>query len=312
MKPKVRQSCGARVLSAISAHWELYLLFLPVAVWYIIFCYVPMGGIVIAFKNFKVLKGIWDSPWVGFANFEKFMSSPAFMTVLWNTIIISLMNLAFVFPAPIIFAVLLNEIQHTLVKRFVQTISYLPYFISWTIAGGLFYMLLSPSTGVINGFIKLMGGTTINFMGESLYFRWILVFSSIWKSLGFGAIVYIAAISGIDEEMYEAATIDGAGRFRRIWNITLPSISNVIVIMVILQVGNILNVNFEQVFVMINDMVMGVGETLDYYIYRIGLFSTNNFSLAAAVGLFKAVVGFLLIITTNMIIKRVSDNEGIW
>jgi putative aldouronate transport system permease protein len=293
-------------------HWELYLLFIPILLWYAVFCYVPMGGIIIAFKDFKVLRGIWESPWIGFGNFQRFISSPAFRATLGNTVIISLMNLAFVFPAPIIFSILLNEVQRTFLKRFIQTVSYLPHFISWTIAGGLFYMLLSPSSGAVNGVIELLGGQPINFMGSSKYFRWVLVLSSIWKGLGWGAIVYLAAIAGVDEELYEAATIDGAKRFAKIWNITIPSIMNVIVIMLILQVGNILNVNFEQVFILINDTVLGVGETIEYYIYRVGLFSTNNYSLGATVGLFKSVIGLVLILCTNALAKRLTDGGGIW
>jgi len=309
---RTRARLGTRFLRAVRNHWELYLLFLPVAAWYIIFCYVPMGGIVIAFKDFKILRGIWESPWVGLDNFRRFIASSAFRATLGNTIIISLMNLLIVFPAPIIFALLLNEVRSKFGKRITQTISYLPHFISWTIAGGLFYMLLSPSTGVVNDIIRMFGGQAVNFMGESKYFRWIVVISSIWKGLGWGAIVYLAAISGVDEELYEAAAIDGAKRFRRIWNITLPSIANVVVIMLILQVGSILNVNFDQIFVMINDTVLSVGETIEYYIYRVGLYSTNNYSLAAAVGIFKSIVGFILIMITNAIVKRISEGEGIW
>jgi putative aldouronate transport system permease protein len=301
-----------RFIRAVKGNWELYLLFLPIIIWYVIFHYIPMGGIVIAFKDFKVLRGIAASPWVGFDNFTKFISSPAFRSTLTNTVFISLMNLLFAFPAPIIFALLLNEVRHIGSKRFIQTVSYLPHFISWTIAGGLFYMLLSPSSGAVNAVIRALGGDPVNFMGESRYIRWILVISSIWKGLGWGAIVYLAAIAGVDEEMYEAARIDGAGRFRRIWNITVPSISNVVIIMLILQVGNILNVNFEQVFIMVNDTTLSHGETIEYYIYRVGLFSTNNYSLGAAVGLFKSIIGFTLIMLTNMLSKRVTDGGGIW
>jgi putative aldouronate transport system permease protein len=208
-------------------HWEFYLLFVPVAAWYIIFCYVPMGGIVIAFKSFKVLQGIMASPWSGLDNFKRFMSSPSFISIMRNIIVISLMNLVIVFPAPIIFAILLNEVRFLPGKRLIQTISYLLHFISWTIAGGLFYMLLSPSTGAVNAIIKFFGASPINFMGESKYFRWIVVISSIWKGLGWGAIVYLAAIAGVDSELYEAATIDGAKRLRQMWSITLPSISSI-------------------------------------------------------------------------------------
>lgn len=173
-------------------------------------------------------------------------------------------------------------------------------------------MILSPSTGVINYFIKVLGFDAINFLGDIRYFRSVLVVSGIWKSIGWGAIIYLAALSGVSEEMYEASYIDGAGRFRRIWHITLPSIRSVIIIMLILAVGNILNVGFEHVFVMINDTVLEVGETLDYYIYRIGLYNMNNFSFATAIGLFKSCIGFLLIMFTNVISKKIDEEGGIW
>ena len=173
-------------------------------------------------------------------------------------------------------------------------------------------MLLSPSSGPVNALIKLFGGTAVNFMGKSEYFRSIVVLSGIWKSMGWSAIIYIAAITGIDEELYEAASVDGASRLAKIFHITIPSIANVIVIMLILAVGNIMVVDFEQIFILINDAVLPVGETIQYYIYRVGLFSTNNYSLAAAVGLFNSLIGFVLIVITNQVSKRISDGGGIW
>ncbi len=291
---------------------ELYILFLPVAIWFIVFHYIPMMGIVIAFKDYSIMQGIFDSPWAGLKHFERFLNSTAFLQTLKNTVLISLYNLVFSFPAPILFSLLLNEVVNDKFKKCIQTVSYLPHFISWSVAGGLFYMILSPSTGVINYFIKVLGFDAINFLGDIRYFRSILVVSGIWKSIGWGAIIYLAALSGVSEEMYEASYIDGAGRFRRIWHITLPSIRSVIIIMLILAVGNILNVGFEHVFVMINDTVLEVGETLDYYIYRIGLYNMNNFSFATAIGLFKSCIGFLLIMFTNVISKKIDEEGGIW
>ncbi len=291
---------------------ELYILFLPVAIWFIVFHYIPMMGIVIAFKDYSIMQGIFDSPWAGLKHFERFLNSTAFLQTLKNTVLISLYNLVFSFPAPILFSLLLNEVVNDKFKKCIQTVSYLPHFISWSVAGGLFYMILSPSTGVINYFIKVLGFDAINFLGDIRYFRSVLVVSGIWKSIGWGAIIYLAALSGVSEEMYEASYIDGAGRFRRIWHITLPSIRSVIIIMLILAVGNILNVGFEHVFVMINDTVLEVGETLDYYIYRIGLYNMNNFSFATAIGLFKSCIGFLLIMFTNVISKKIDEEGGIW
>ena len=207
----------------------------------------------------------------------------------------------------------MNEIRHAAFKKTVQTISYLPHFISWSVVGGLVYMLLSLNTGTVNNVIEALGGTPQNFTGMNAYFRGIVVVSGIWKSMGWSAIVYLAAITSVDEELYEAAYIDGANRFNRLWHITLPGIRTTISVMLILQVGNLLSVNFDQIYILINDMVLETGETLDYYVYRVGLYSTNNFSQATAVGLIKSLIGFVLVITTNIITKKMTDGEGgIW
>ena len=226
-------------------YWPAYILLLPVVAWYIIFCYAPMGGLVIAFKKYSVLAGIGASPWIGLKNFEKLFTSQAFYQAIKNTLILSGLNSVFGFPLPIIFAILLNEMPGVKYKKVVQTVSYLPHFISWSVAGGLVYMLLSPSTGAIAAVVRAMGGTPQNYIGISRYFRPIVVVSDIWKSIGWSAIIYIAAITSVDEELYEAATIDGAGRFARIWHITLPGIRGIISIQLILTVSKILNVSFN-------------------------------------------------------------------
>lgn len=296
----------------ILLHKEAYLLFLPVAIWYILFAYVPMGGIVIAFKKFSVIRGIWDSPWNGLENFRKLFAMPSFWRAFGNTLIISGQRILIAFPLPIIFALLLNELRQVRFKKLVQTVSYLPHFISWPVAGGIVYMLLSPSTGAINSIIRMLGGEAKNFIGISRYFRSIVLISHIWKSLGWSAIVYIAAITSVDEQLYEAAYMDGAGRFRRIWHITLPGIRSTVAVMLIMEVGRLLNVSFDQIFMLINDMVLSVGETLDYFVYRVGLHSTNNFSVATATGLIKSIIGLVLVVSTNAISKRITDGEGIW
>ena len=229
-----------------------------------------------------------------------------------NTIIISALNLLIGFPLPIIFAVLLNEITCAPFKKLVQTVSYLPHFISWSVAGGMVYMLLSPSTGAISAIVEALGGTPQNYIGISGYFRPIVVGSGIWKSMGWSAIIYMAAISSVDEQLYEAARIDGAGRFARIWHVTLPGIRAIIAVQLILTVGNILNVSFDQIFVLITDLTLDVGETIDYYIYRVGLGSSNNFSLATASGMLKSVIGLVLVVGTNKVCRMLTDGEGIW
>ena len=296
----------------LKQYWPAYLLLLPVVLWYVIFCYAPMGGLVIAFKKYSVIKGIWNSPWVGLKNFERLFGSAAFMRSIQNTLVFSGLNFVFGFPLPIIFAILLNEMPGIRYKKIVQTVSYLPHFMSWSVAGGLVYMLLSPSTGAIAAVVRVLGGTPQNYIGISRYFRPIVVVSDIWKSLGWSAIIYIAAISSVDEQLYEAALIDGAGRFARIWHVTLPGIRGIISIQLILTVGKILNVSFGQIFVLISDLTLDVGETIDYYVYRVGLGSTNNMSLATASGMFKSIIGLMLIVLTNYASRKLTDGEGIW
>ena len=292
--------------------WPAYIMLIPVVAWYIIFNYIPMAGLSIAFKKFSIIKGMWDSPWIGFQNFTKLFKNTSFQHALSNTIIISLMNLVIGFPLPIIFALMLNEVRSLKYKKVVQTVSYLPHFISWSVVGGMLYMILSPSSGAVATVVRSMGGTPQNYIGMSRYFRLIILLSGIWKNIGWSAIIYVAAITGVDAQLYEAATIDGAGRFSKIWHVTLPGIRGIIAVQLILHVGRILNVSFDQIFVLITDLTLDVGETIDYYIYRVGLGSANNFSLATASGLFKSVIGLVLVIVTNYISRKLTDGEGIW
>ena len=303
-----KESLGRR----LRRYWPAYLLLLPVVAWYLMFCYAPMGGLVIAFKKYSPIRGIAASPWVGFQNFEKLFHTAAFFSAVKNTLIISGLNLLIGFPIPIIFAILLNEMRFMRFKKIVQTVSYLPHFISWSVAGGMVYMLLSPSTGAISAVIRALGGTPKNYIGLSEYFRPIVVISGVWKSMGWSAIIYMAAISSVDEQLYEAARIDGAGRFARIWHVTLPGIRGIIAIQLILAVGQILNVSFDQIFILITDLTLDVGETIDYYIYRVGLGPSNNFSLATASGMLKSVIGLVLVVATNYVSRKLTDGEGIW
>lgn len=293
-------------------YWPAYVMLLPVVAWYLVFCYAPMGGMIIAFKKFSAIRGIWNSPWVGLANFEKLFKTATFWSATKNTLILSGLNLLIGFPVPIVFAILLNEMTQLRFKKLVQTVSYLPHFISWSVAGGMVVMLLSPSTGAVGAIVEAFGGTAQNYIGMSEYFRSIIVVSGIWKSMGWSAIIYMAAITGVDEQLYEAAVIDGAGRFARVWHVTLPGIRSIIAIQLILAVGNILNVSFDQIFALVTDMTLDVGETLDHYVYRVGLGSSNNFSLGTATGMLKSVIGFFLVIATNAVSRKLTDGEGIW
>ena len=297
----------------IRQHYELYLLFLPVAVWFILFKYIPMAGIRLAFMRYNPFAGFAGSKWIGLDNFVKCFESPAFIASLVNTVVISLSLLLFCFPAPILLALLLNEITRTRFKRFVQTVSYLPHFISWSVAGSMIYTLLSPDSGIVNSLIRTLGGQGINFLGDTSYFRSVIIGSDMWKNAGWGSIIFLAAIVGIDEGIYEAAIIDGASRFKMMLYITLPSIMNTIVVMFILRVGRLFKVSFEQIFILVNPTVLRVGETLKYYIYRVGLADPTNFGFGTAVGLFESLVCLLLVVLTNRLSRVVGDGEGgIW
>ena len=291
----------------------LYLMLLPGLALILIFCYGPMYGLQIAFKDYNIGLGIWNSPWVGLEHFQKFLSTDAAIRALTNTIIISALKLVFSFPMPILLAVVLSEIGNQTFKRVAQTISYLPHFISWIIVASLLNNLLSPSTGVINAFIQQLGGDPIYFLADKNWFRPILVISNIWKEIGWSSVVYLAALSGIDPSLYEAAIVDGATRVQRITRITLPSIMPIAVTMLILSMGSIMSAGFDQVFNLYSPQVYDVGDILDTYVYRRGLVDMS-YSFSTAVGLFKSVVGLILVVAVNVIAKRLSpDHEaGLW
>lgn len=284
----------------------LYLLMLPTLLWYIVYRYVPMIGTQIAFKDYSFSKGILGSPWVGLKYFQFLFNYPDFYNILRNTIVINIYNLIFGFPAPIILALMLNELRSLKFKKTIQTIVYFPHFLSWVIFGGLLIQFLSPNEGFINAFIEMLGGEPIFFLSRSEYFRGIVVVSNIIKETGWGAIIYLAALAGIDTALYEAAVIDGANRFQKLIYVTLPSIADTIIIMLILKVGYLLDVGFEQIYVLYNPAVYEVGDVLSTFIYRIGI-QDMQFSLTTAIGLFQSIIGFLLIWGTNTIAKRFSD-----
>lgn len=288
----------------------LVMLFIPAIAFYILFKYLPMLGVQIAFKKYMFRLGVWASPWVGFGNFTKLFSMASFWEVLRNTFIISGLKLLFGFPAPIILALLLNEIRGVRFKRAVQTVSYLPHFLSWVILSSIFIQFLSPSIGPINAIIKAMGGTPVYFLGDEKWFRFVLIITHIWKGIGWGTIVYLAALTNISPEFYEAAHIDGATRWHCMRYITLPSLAPVITIMLIFAVGGVIEDDFNQIYNMYNEAVYSVGDVISTYTYRRGLVSMD-YSFAAAVDLFKNVIAFVLIISSNKIANRIND-YGIW
>lgn len=290
--------------------WDLYLMLVPGIIFLLIFKYTPMYGIIIAFKDFNIFEGMAASPWVGWENFEKLFNSQAFARVFRNTLIISLYKIVFLFPLPIIMAILMNEIKNMIFKRGIQTVVYLPHFLSWVIVSGLFIDILSANGGIVNKMIESLGGTKIAFFMNTDVFRSVLISSAGWKEVGWGMIIYLAAITTIDPQLYEAAKIDGAGRFRQIWHITVPGLVPIILLMFILRLGSILEAGTEQILVMYNSIVYEVADVIGTYVYRVGL-GQQDYSFSTAVGLFDSVIGFILIITGNYLSRKFLQ-RGIW
>lgn len=287
----------------------LQLMVLPGVIWMFIFNYIPMSGIVIAFKNFKITKPISKAPWVGLEHFTEFFTDPNFSDIMINTLGISLLKLLIAFPLPILFAILLNEIRHARFKKTVQTISYLPHFISWVVLGGLMITWLSE-TGMINEIMVKFGviSQPIAFLANPKYFWGLTVISDTWKEMGWSAIIYLAAISGIDQQMYEAATVDGATKVQKIIHITLPAIKGTIAIMFILAVANMLSSNFDQIFILKNVLNSSRSEVIDTYVYQMGM-RAGRYSYATAIGLFKSVVAMILLLTANYTTKKLQGRS---
>lgn len=288
---------------------NLHFMVLPGMVWMVIFCYIPIAWVVIAFKNYDIAKPMLEAPWVGFQYFKEFLSDYRFYTVLKNTVGISFYKVIVAFPIPIIFALFLNELYHLKFKKFVQTVSYLPHFISWAIFGGILLNWLTD-TGLVNNVMMALGlqSEAVFYNADPQYFWWIAVISDVCKELGWSAIIYIAAMSAIDPELYNAADIDGAGRFAKMWHITIQSIRPTIAILFILAVSNVLNGSFEQIFVLRNNMNIEASETLDLYIYNMGLV-TGRFSYSTAVLLARSVVSLILLLLANLISKKLTDES---
>lgn len=314
MSVQARTALNPRVrsfLTRVRQHKLHLIMILPVLAQFIIFKYLPLYGVTLAFKDYHILEGISSSPWVGLFNFQRLFNSLDFLRVFKNTIILAFLNFVFGFPAPIILALMINELRGKVFKRVTQTISYLPHFVSWVILAGIFMEVLSPSRGPINAVIKALGFSPIFFLGNPDWFRPTLVITNIWKGLGWGSIVYLAALGGINEELYDAARVDGCGRFQRILHVTLPGILPVVIIMLILASGNLVSDNFDQVFNLQNDGVINnVGDVLGTYIYRTGLKSLD-YSFSTTLELFRNVISLALVMSTNKISKLVGE-YGLW
>ncbi|WP_135554237.1 ABC transporter permease [Paenibacillus cymbidii] len=303
----------AQSVGRIKRHRLYYALVVPGLAYFIVFHYAPMYGIIIAFKDvspFANLSGMLAADWVGFMHFRHFFQSYYFWNIIGNTLAISSYRLGFGFPAPIVLALLLNEAHHVLFRRTVQTLSYLPHFISMVVLAGLTTTLLNMDGGFVNTVLLKLGIEPVMFLADKSYFRSVLVVSGIWKEIGWGSIIYLAAIAGIDQQLYEAAKVDGAGRLRQTWHITLPGIRPIAIILLILQIGHVMDAGFEQIFLLYSPPVYEVADIIDTYVYRMGLVELK-YSFGTAVGLFKSVIALILIVGANTAARKFGQ-EGIW
>ncbi|NIK80248.1 putative aldouronate transport system permease protein [Paenibacillus castaneae] len=287
-------------------HKLLYVFMLPGIIWFFLFSYVPLFGIQVAFRDFKFSGGFTGSPWAGWKYFEQFFSYYQSLDLIRNTIIISLMKLLIGFTMPILLAILLNEVRNVKFKKTVQTLSYLPYFVSWIVVVTLMQRILTPYGGPLNDFLSSLGMEPIQFLNNTTWFYQIIVGSDIWKNIGWNSIIYMAAIAGIDQQLYEAAKIDGAGRLRQMWHVTLPGIRNIAVILFILSVGSLMSAGYEQLLLLNGPATSAIGSVLDVHVISAGI-GEGRLSYAAAVGLFQSIIALILIVTVNRIARKVSD-----
>ncbi|MGG1553760.1 ABC transporter permease [Paenibacillus ferrarius] len=288
----------------------LYIMLVPGIVFFLVFRYIPLVGSVIAFKDYNLFAGIWHSEWVGFQWFERLFTYPQFFRLLKNTLLISVYQIVFAFPAPILLAVLMNELRSAVFKRTIQTVLYLPHFLSWAIIYGLAYMMFSEQAGMLNQLFQAWGGESVNILQSTDHFRSLIVGAGVWKEMGWSAIIFLAALSGISPSLYEAAKIDGANRWKQFVHITLPGLVPAITILLLLKIGNIMDVGFEQVYVFLTPLTLPVGDVLDTYSYRIGIIS-GQYSLTTAIGIFKSIIGFVLLVSANKVSKS-TTGEGLY
>ncbi len=303
VKGKRKGKAGA--LRRIGRCWQLYVLMLPALVYIVLFAYKPMYGILIAFKDFSMKKGILASPWVGFKNFERLFSSYWFPIILKNTLTISLLSLVIGFPIPIILALLLNEVRSNKFRSMVQTFSYAPHFISMVVMCGMVAMFLSPTTGVVNKLLNALGMESVFFMQEAGLFKWVYVLSGVWQGTGWSSVIYFAALSGVDKSLFEAADMDGATRLQKIWHVNLPVILPTILVMLILQCGSLLSVGYEKAYLLQTSSNLTGSEIISTYVYKVGLVQ-SDFSFSTAAGLFNTVVNCIILISANQLSKKVA------
>ncbi|MFB5663401.1 ABC transporter permease [Alteribacillus sp. HJP-4] len=285
----------------------LYVLLIPGLLYFAIFKYLPMWGVLMAFQNYSPFLGFWQSEWVGFQHFQNFFNNPDFIRLLRNTLILAVYDIIFFFPVPIILALLINEIRMTYFKRTIQTLVYIPHFMSWVIIASITYVFLTTSGGIVNEIVSYFTGETISFLSHPDWFRPMIIGQVIWKEVGWGTVIFLAALANVSSEQYEAAIVDGAGRFRRMWHVTLPALRSTIVILLILRLGNFLDQGFQQIYLMTNSLNREVADVFDTYVYFMGI-TQGAFSYSTAVGLFKAIVGIILIYGANYFAKKMGQD----
>ena len=303
-----QKSFGERLRKDFKGNWTLYLMVLIPLAYLIIFCYIPMGGIQLAFKEYNVKKGIWGSPWVGFYNFQRFFRSYKFTMLLKNTILINVYSLVVGFPIPIIFALLLNYLRQKRFKKTIQMMSYAPYFISTVVMVGMLMQMTDLRIGIINKLLGLFGVGPVNFFGDVDIFRSLYVWSGVWQTAGYSAIIYIAALAGVSPELKEAAIVDGASRLQRIWHVDLPAIRPTVVTMLIFACGNMINIGFDKVFLMQNSMNLAKSEVIATFVYKVGLVNAD-YGFSTAAGLFQSLVSFIMLVTVNQISKKITETS---
>jgi len=305
-----KKSFVNRVKHDLRRNWLLWVMFLPIVIYYVIFSYVPMYGVLLAFKDYKIKKGILGSPWVGFEHFERFFSAYSFENLLTNTVVLSVYSFLASFPFPIIFALLLNYLTLGKLKKVVQMVSYAPYFISTVVITGMITLLLDPSVGVVNTIFGYFGKEPVEFLAVPEYFKHIYVWSGVWQGMGWSAIIYVAALAGVDYEMHEAAIIDGATKLQRIRHIDLPAIQPTIIMLLIMGLGGILGVGFEKVYLLQNSLNQTASDVIATYTYRVGMIK-GDYGYSTAVGLWNTVINLMLLLSTNAIARKVTG-ESLW
>ena len=301
-----------RRVNWLKRDWRLYAMLAIPVIWYLLFCYKPMVGVLIAFQKYNIFKGIWGSQWVGWKNFNFILGMRDFPIALKNTLLLNFMGLIVGFPVPIILAIMLNEIKHKGVKRVSQTLMYLPHFLSWIIIGGMVLEIFAPTTGVVNSLLLKYGiiDQNIPFLTDGPTWQWTYTLVGVWQSMGWGTILYLSAITGINMELFEAAKIDGANKMQQIWHVTLPGIRSTIVVLLIMNIGQMMNIGFDRPYIMGNTLVQDYCDVLSTFVYRMGI-TNAKFERATAIGLFQSVVGLIMISTANFITKKLGE-DGIW